>query len=260
MNRLLLSLFLVFCCAASASAQQGVRGLDHIPVVVKDLERAKQDFMKLGFTLKPGRPHDNGLSNEHVKFADGTEIELITPTEAGTGAGTGAGDALSSQYVDWLREGDGAVSLGLYRPGKTPAPPPGVFFAGRQKSPTDLFEYFDHPNGAVALSGVWLAGSPAEAKLSNLPGAKLVHAPFCAPFGFGDKVVRWKEGELFLLPESQQIVPGRPIVAATVTVRSLAAVQGVFAATRTKARPAPGCARNSLWVETHGLWLEFFEP
>lgn len=253
MNRLLLSLlFLVFCCSVPASAQQGVLGLDHIPVVVKDLDRAKQDFMKLGFTLKPGRLHDNGLRNEHVKFDDGTEIELITPTDAS--------DALSSQYVDWLREGDGAVSLGLFRPGKPPAPPPGVFFAGRQKSTTDLPEHFDHPNGAVTLSAVWLAGSPVAQKLSNLPGAKVVQAPFCAPFGFGNKVVRWKEGELFLLPESQQIVPGRPIVAATVTVRSLAAVQGVFAATRTKARPAPGCARNSLWVETHGLWLEFFEP
>jgi len=256
MGRLLFSLFLVFCGAASASAQQPVLGLDHLPVVVKDLARAKQDFMKLGFVLKPGRPHDNGLRNEHVKFADGTEIELITPAEAGTGVS----DALSSHYVDWLREGDGAVSLGLFRPGKAPAPPPGVFFAGRQKSPTDLPEHFDHPNGAVTLSGVWLAGSPVEQKLSNLPGAKVVQAPFCAPFGFGSKVVRWKAGELFLLPQSQQIVPGRPIVAATVTVRSLAAVQGVFAATRTKARPVPGCARNSLWVETHGLWLEFLEP
>jgi hypothetical protein len=252
MGRLLPILFLVFFGAMPASAQQPVLGLDHIPVVVKDLDRAKQDFMKLGFTLKPGRPHDNGLRNEHVKFADGTEIELITPTEAS--------DELSSRYVDWLRQGDGAVSLGLYRPGKTPAPPPGVFFAGRQKSPTDLPEHFDHPNSAVTLSGIWLAGSPVERKLSNLPGARAVQAPFCAPFGFGDKVVQWKEGELFLLPESQQIVPGRPIVAATVTVRSLAAVQGVFAATRTTARPSPGCARNSLWVETHGLWLEFLEP
>jgi len=252
MGRLLPILFLVFFGAAPASAQQPVLGLDHIPVVVKDLARAKQDFMRLGFTLKPGRPHDNGLRNEHVKFADGTEIELITPTEAS--------DELSSRYVDWLRQGDGAVSLGLYRPGKTPAPPPGVFFAGRQQSPTDLPEHFDHPNGAVTLSGVWLAGSPVEQKLSNLPGTRVAQAPFCAPFGFGDKVVRWQEGELFLLPESQQIVPGRPIVAATVTVRSLAAVQGVFAATRTTARASAGCARNSLWVETHGLWLEFLEP
>jgi hypothetical protein len=249
MARLILSLFLIFWCAASASAQ--VLGLDHIPVVVKDLERAKLDFEKLGFVVKPGRPHDNGLRNEHVKFADGTEIELITPAEAN--------DELSSQYVEWLRDGDGAFSLGLYRPGKTPAPPPGVFFAGRQKSPTDLPEHFDHPNGAVTLSGVWLAGSPAEQKLGNLPGAKLIEASFCAPFGYGSKIVQWKEGELYLLSESEQIVRGRPIIAATVTVGSLATVQGAFAASRTRPRLASGCVRKSLWVETHGLWLEFLE-
>ena len=252
MGRLILSfLFLVFCCSASASAQQGVLGLDHIPLVVKDLARAKLDFERLGFAVKPGRPHDNGLRNEHVKFADGTEIELITPA--------GANDDLSARYADWLRDGDGAVSLGLYRPGKPPAPPPGVFFAARQKSPTDLPEHFDHPNGAITLSSVWLAGSPVEAKLSNLPGAKVVPASFCAPFGFGTRIVRWKEGELYLLPESQQIVRGRPIVAVTVTVKSLATVQGVFAATRTLPRQASGCVRNSLWVESHGLWLEFLE-
>jgi hypothetical protein len=251
MGRFFLALFLAFCCGASASAQQKVLGLDHIPVVVKDLARAKLDFEKLGFAVKPGRPHDNGLPNEHVKFADGTEIELVTPAEAT--------DALSSQYVEWLREGDGAFSLGLYRPGKSPAPPPGMFFAGRQKSPTDLPEHFDHPNGAVTLSSVWLAGSPAEQKLGNLPGAKLIRTPFCAPFGFGSKIVQLKEGDVLLLPESQQIVRGRAIVAATVTVRSLATVQGVFAATRTKPRQASGCVRKSLWVETHGLWLEFLE-
>ena len=98
-----------------------------------------------------------------------------------------------------------------------------------------------------------------EAKLSNLPGAKVVPASFCAPFGFGTRIVRWKEGELYLLPESQQIVRGRPIVAVTVTVKSLATVQGVFAATRTLPRQASGCVRNSLWVESHGLWLEFLE-
>jgi hypothetical protein len=251
MGRLFLALFLTLWCAASASAQQRVLGLDHIPVVVKDLARAKADFEKLGFVLKPGHPHDNGLRNEHVKFADGTEIELITATAAT--------DALSAQYVDWLRDGDGPVSLGLYRPGAPPAPPPGVFFAGRQRSPTDLPAHFDHPNGAVTLSGVWLAGSPAERKISGLPGAKLVQTPFCAPFGFGSKTVQFKEGEVLLLPESAQIVRGRPIVAATVTVNNLTTLQGVFAATKTRSRQAVGCARKSLWVETHGLWLEFRE-
>ena len=185
MARLLLALMLLVL-AAPVSAQQPVLGIDRIPVVVKDLARARLDFAALGFTLKPGRPHENGLHNAHVKFADGTEIELISPTTAV--------DELSSQYVDWLRGGDGPVSLGLYRPGSTNTPPPGVFFAGRQKSPTDLPEHFEHANGAASLSAVWLAGSPAGRKLENLPGAKVVEGAFCTPFGSGSKSIRFKEG------------------------------------------------------------------
>jgi len=64
--------------AGPAAPEPVVRGLDHVPLAVKDLEQAKADFEALGFALKPGRPHDNGLRNAHVKFPDGTEIELIT--------------------------------------------------------------------------------------------------------------------------------------------------------------------------------------
>lgn len=251
MGRFFLALLLVFWVAASASARQKVLGLDRIPVVVKDLARAKSDFERLGFVLKRGRPHDNGLGNEHVKFADGTEIELIVATEAA--------DVLSSQYADWLRDGDGAFSVGLYRPGSSNTPPPGIFFGGRQRPPTDLPGDFEHPNGAVALSGVWLAGSPAERQLRKLPGARLVETAFCAPFGFGSKAVRFKDGEVVLLPQSMQIVRGRPIVAATVTVDHLGTVHGFLDGKRLAYRWEAGCARKSLWVETHGLWLEFLE-
>lgn len=251
MGRLFIALLLVFSVAASASAQQSVLGLDHIPVVVKDLARAKADFERLGFVLKPGRPHDNGLQNAHVKFADGTEIELISPTEAI--------DALSVQYIEWLRNGDGAFSVGLYRPGSKNTPPPGVFFDARQHSPTDRPEHFEHPNSAVTLSGVWLAGSPAERQLQKLPGAKGIEAAFCAPFGYGTRAVHFKGAEVVLLPEGMQIVRGRPIVAATVTVKHLLTVQGFLDGMRLKYRREAGCGRKSLWVEAHGLWLEFLE-
>ncbi len=251
MNRLFIALLLVVAATISASAQQKVLGLDHIPLVVKDLARATADFERLGFVLKDGRPHDNGLRNQHVKFADGTEIELISPTEAV--------DALSLQYVDWLRDGDGAFSVGLYRPGSKNTPPPGVFFDARQHSPTDRPEHFEHPNSAFALSGVWLAGSPAERQLEKLPGAKVVEAAFCAPFGFGTRAVRFNDGEVVLLAKSMQIVPDRPIVAATVTVAHVDTVQGFLDRMRVPYRREAGCGRKSLWVEAHGLWLEFLE-
>ena len=57
-------------------------GMDHIPVVVADLDKAEADFRAMGFSIKPGRPHSNGIRNAHVKFPDGTEIELITAPAA----------------------------------------------------------------------------------------------------------------------------------------------------------------------------------
>jgi len=149
--------------------------------------------------------------------------------------------------------------VGLYRPGSKNTPPPGVFFDARQHSPTDGPEHFEHPNSAVALSGVWLAGSPAERQLEKLPGAKVVGGAFCAPFGYGIRAVHFKDAELVLLPERMRIVRGRPIVAATVTVKHLLTAQGFLDAMRVRYRREPGCGRNSLWVEAHGLWLEFLE-
>jgi hypothetical protein len=44
-----------------------VTGLDHVPVAVTDLATAAERYRRLGSTLKPGRPHDNGIQNRHVK-------------------------------------------------------------------------------------------------------------------------------------------------------------------------------------------------
>ncbi|HEX8906001.1 MAG TPA: VOC family protein, partial [Longimicrobiaceae bacterium] len=63
------------CDPASAIAR-----VDHVPVAVRDLEAAVRDFAALGFSFKPGRPHPNSILNQHVKFRDGTEVELITAT------------------------------------------------------------------------------------------------------------------------------------------------------------------------------------
>lgn len=248
MGRLFLSLFLVFCCTASVSAQ--VLGLDHIPVVVKDLARAKLDFEKLGFTLKPGRPHDNGLRNEHVKFADGTEIELITATTAS--------DSLSADYLEWQRVGDGPISFGLYVPDQNAAFQPGViggaFYDHRQKSPTDRPEHFAHPNGATTLSGVWLADSRTERDMRLLLLGTTERA-MCAPFIPGSPILvpimGFPEGEAVFLPESLQRVRGRPIVALTVAVKDIDKVR------RLVKGQTETCAPKSVWVETHGFWLEF---
>ena len=59
-----------------------VTGLDHIIILVNNLEAAASRYRAMGFALKPGRPHDNGIRNQHVKFEDGTELELLTAPEA----------------------------------------------------------------------------------------------------------------------------------------------------------------------------------
>jgi hypothetical protein len=67
--------------AGCAPAVPPIAGVDHIPVAVTDLAAAGERYRALGFTLKPGRPHANSISNLHAKHADGTEIELLTAAE-----------------------------------------------------------------------------------------------------------------------------------------------------------------------------------
>lgn len=266
MRRLSIAFLCFFCSiAARADAQPLVQGLDHIPIAVRDLERAGADFAALGFALKPGRPHDNGLRNLHAKFPDGTEIELITASRAA--------DPLSSFYVDWLKAGDGPALLGLYAPdfdaiarrlrdmgigfarrrdliGFNDPSLRHVFFARRQKAPSDRPEHFAHANTAFGLRGLWLAGDLATPVLRDLPaGERTLRSP-CAPFGSGLSTLRLPEGEIVLLPPAG----GRSIVAATLVVGSLEAVRRLIPTAVT------GCASDSLWVETHGLWLEFRQP
>ena len=252
MGRALLALVLMCCCAAGATGQPLVQGLDHIPIAVRDLETAGSAFQALGFALKPGRSHANGLRNLHAKFPDGTELELITATTAV--------DPLSSTYVEWLKDGEGPMLLGLYAPDARAiarrlaemnrAVPRPLFFDQRQKSSTDRPEHFAHANSAFRLRAAWLAGGPAESLLRALPAGVEESTSSCAPFGRSDRTLRLLDGEIVLLPPTA----GRPIVAATVSVRSLDAVR------RVAARAAEGCGRGSLWVQTHGLWLEFREP
>jgi Glyoxalase-like domain len=256
--------------ASSAADQPVVRGLDHIPVAVRDLERAKANFEALGFVLKPGRPHANGLRNAHAKFPDGTEIELI--------AVPGAVDALTSEYQRWLEGGDGPAFLGLYAPdfrtlgerlsrlglalhetgnlGTFTEP------AALQHSPTDRPEHFAHANTALSLAGVWLAGAEAVQQLLSTLGAVSAEPPPCGPFGSGSTAFALPEGEIVCLPATAQLAQGRPIVAATVKVRSLEATRGVLQDHRIGYRQFPGCPRDSLWVapdDAHGLWLELWQ-
>src|SRR6185295_3668889 len=89
--------------AIGAAAVPGVPALhlDHVPIAVRDLPSAVAEFGALGFTVKPGRPHQHGIQNASVKFADGSYVELITAHDAS--------DRISREYEELLRQQEGAA-------------------------------------------------------------------------------------------------------------------------------------------------------
>jgi hypothetical protein len=240
----------------SRAADDANRGLDHIPIAVENLERAAERYRALGFVLKPGRPHDNGIQNQHAKFIDGTEIELITAPEAR--------DDLTSTYRKHLTAGDGPAFLAFHVPGLSEADrksaPAYVFFGGLNRSPSDKPEHFAHPNGAVALIGVWLADDDLmqERKLLQAMGARVERREAHVPEAITTEVARLFNDEVVLLPGRFQRVRGRRIVGATVAVKDIEAARRLLERA-SKSRPQGEPGSKSVFLppdETNGLWLE----
>ena len=53
-------------------------GIDHIVIVVQNLDEAARNYEKLGFTVVPGGRHPVGSHNVLISFADGSYIEIIS--------------------------------------------------------------------------------------------------------------------------------------------------------------------------------------
>ncbi|KAA3658605.1 MAG: hypothetical protein DWQ10_10805 [Calditrichaeota bacterium] len=79
--------------------------IDHTPIIVYNLEDAEEAFKKLGFVIKPGYKHKNGILNSHVKFTNGTEIELISVNNPR--------DDIARSYTKFLKNGEGGTYLAL---------------------------------------------------------------------------------------------------------------------------------------------------
>lgn len=55
--------------------------LDHIIIGSNNLEKSKSFFQdKLGFTIKEGKKHNNGIINFFIEFVDSSEIEIVSIT------------------------------------------------------------------------------------------------------------------------------------------------------------------------------------
>jgi len=60
-------------------------GIDHVAIVVHELESAIASYARAGFTVVPGGKHPIGSHNALIAFADGSYLELIAFTKRHSG-------------------------------------------------------------------------------------------------------------------------------------------------------------------------------
>ncbi len=164
---------------------------DHAVIVVRDLDTAVADFAALGFTVKPGRLHANGLHNAHIKLTEGHALELMAVQ-------TGEADALSEFYRRRLLQGEGGAALAFasadlaalserlrdagiqhrLQPGRLwdvlnlSGPLDGLFFIQWHARIEDAEQWLQQRNGARGVMGLCLADSAEMRALLPLLGAR----------------------------------------------------------------------------------------
>ena len=256
---------------AASSVWPGVY-LDHVPIAVRDLQSAERQFRSLGFTIKPGRPHQNGIENASIKFADGSYIELITAH--------GSTDAVARDYQQFLkigegvsyvflRDSDGTFADHVRRTGgrrKEAGPFAFTELPGSWSAPhlqliqylapaVDPPEMYQHANGARRVVAVWMFD--AEGPLGKELGARSASVNDLA---FDDRATRTvalaENTRLLLTPRGPQDPPASPAAAILIEVDSLPRLKGFAGLERAVSRgPA-------LWLPPstmHGVWLGFVE-
>jgi catechol 2,3-dioxygenase-like lactoylglutathione lyase family enzyme len=78
-----------------------LQGIDHIVIVVNDLEQAAKDYGRLGFAVVPGGKHPVGSHNVLISFVDGSYIEIIAFYR----------EAIDHRWWDPLRKGERLVDF-----------------------------------------------------------------------------------------------------------------------------------------------------
>lgn len=97
----------LICCAWQYGLGQ-VR-IDHVITLTPDLETTIQRYENMGFTIKHGTLHDNGLKNAHIKFSNSSAIEIMTVVGE-------PGNALAESYASLLIDQPGGVYVALTAP------------------------------------------------------------------------------------------------------------------------------------------------
>lgn len=261
-----LSLFATLLLTAPGSSQSALDGctpaaVDHVAIAVGSLDRAQLTYEELGFRLKPGRLHANGLRNAFAKFRAGSYLELISPER-------GAVDAQTEYYAAQLHAGEGGAALALRADslgalgrrleaaaipvriqtygsafttlGFSDAELRWMFLIGYLDPVIDPPELLSHPNTATGIETIWLT-EQALATLSNLGDA------LCLP-----AIGRASEAGGFA-----------PVAGVTVRVRSVEAARRILRAAGLDVPIRSDARGRSVIVppsRAHGIFIEFMEP
>jgi hypothetical protein len=182
--RLILLLVALYSTILSAHSQN-IR-IDHVITVVANLDSAITTFEDLGFTIKQGRLHDNGLLNAHIRFKDNTSLELMSIKGEPT-------DEVAKGYSELLKSGEGGVFLAItgisidsmeaklndIRIGYNRIPGDNwdyitfpsnsslahIFFIEYHIKSSDSKEMLTHENSANGIEAVWIEGDDNVRKL-----------------------------------------------------------------------------------------------
>ena len=78
-----------------------LQGIDHIVIVVNNLEQAAKDYEQLGFTVVPGGKHPMGSHNVLISLVDGSYVEIIAFYR----------EALDHRWWDPLQKGERLIDF-----------------------------------------------------------------------------------------------------------------------------------------------------
>lgn len=178
--------------ALECSAPTAAVRLDHAIVVVRNLDSASSLLAPLGFRFKQGRLHPDSLLNRHIKFRDGSEVELMTLAGAPT-------SQMARDYAAMLAAGEGGVYAALWTtdmdkvraaasrlgvPRLTQAgawqflslpdvfDTQAIFFGAGGLAANDPDSVLAHANDAQSLAAVWLEAGPLLDSLLTALGAR----------------------------------------------------------------------------------------
>jgi len=276
LNVRLSSPFAIILAASIGAASLASPGLhlDHVPLAVRDLPAAVAQFRSLGFTIKPGRPHQNGIENASIKFADGSYVELITAHDGS--------DPLARRYQEFLKTGEGASyvflrdSQGAFadrarRAGGRRSEAGSFAFtelpASWRVPHLQLIEYpapaidspeiYRHGNGARRLVAVWMLIDRGDDPIARELGAGPMHAD---AFSFDDRLTKSVEladhTRLMLTPRRAGDPPHVRTVAILIEVDSLTRLKQIAGLEHFTTRGPASWLPPS---QVHGVWLGFVE-